>query len=131
MRALPRALLFGISILLCGFVHPRYERRARVVNVRLTDIGQTYSSINTIECLGWPSDDIKKVAGSYQWGGFYPKNGDVGVAVGKSVHCFQNDVMVVIVRVGDHYVPVGTRGIVFESGALEDVPLFTRPPPPP
>jgi len=131
MGAMRRAALVGISMLLCGFVHPRFERRTRVANVRLTDIGQTYSTINTIDCLGWPSDDIRKLAGSGSWGKYYPANGDVGVAIGRSIHCFQNDVTVVIVRVGDNYVPIGTRGIVFESGSIDEVPLHTKSPPPP
>ncbi len=121
-----RPALFALCALLVGFVHPRFEPRARTANVRVTDVGQTYSSINTIDCLGWPSDDIKKAAGSAAWGTWHPQNGDVGVAIARSAHCFQSDVMVVILRIGDHYVPLGARGLVFEGGSIDDVPLFTK-----
>lgn len=121
-----RALLLATSVLLFGFVPPRFQRAVRSTNVRVTDIGQTYSSINTIDCLGWPSDEIKKAAGSYSWGTWHPQNGDVGVAIGRSMHCFQKDVTVVIVRIGDRYVPLGLKGIEFENGSVDDVPLFTK-----
>jgi hypothetical protein len=122
-----RVALLGVSLLLCGFVPPRFQQRARSVNVRIVDVGQTYSTINTIECLGWPSDDIKKAAGQHSWGKFYPANGDAGVAVARSLHCFQKDVTVVIVRVGDNYVPIGTRGLAFDSGSVDDLPLYPNP----
>jgi hypothetical protein len=121
-----RAALVGLSLLLCGFVPPRFQQRVRTARVRLTDVGQTYSTINTIDCLGWPNDDIKKAAGSYSWGSWHPDNGDLGVAIGRSIHCFQKDVTVVIVQIGERYVPIGTRGLSFENGAVEDVPLFTK-----
>jgi len=121
-----RAALFAASLLLVGFVPPRFALRARNTNVRVTDVGQTYSSINTIDCLGWPSEEMKKAAGSASWGGFHPQNGDVGVAIARSMHCFQPDVTVVIVRIGDHYVPLGLKGISFDNGSVEDVPMFTK-----
>jgi hypothetical protein len=121
-----RAALLALSVLLFGFVPPRFQPRARTANVRVTDVGQTYSSINTIDCLGWPSDEIKKAAGSYSWGSWHPQNGDVGVAIAKSKHCFQTDVTVVIVRIGERYVPLGLKGISFESGSPDDVPQYTK-----
>jgi hypothetical protein len=121
-----RRTLLALTALLVGFVPPRFERRIRTANVRVTDIGQTYSSINTIDCLGWPSDEIKKVAGSASWGSWHPQNGDLGVAIGRSTHCFQSDVTVVILRIGDYYVPLGTKGLVFEGGSIEDVPVYTK-----
>jgi hypothetical protein len=122
-----RGVLLGVSILLCGFVPPKLDRRTSVV-VRISDAGQLYSTINTIDCLAWPSEEIKREAGMGGWGKWYPANGDVGVPIGRSVHCFQKDVMVVMVRIGDHIAPVGTKGLTFERGNVEDVPLFTRPP---
>jgi hypothetical protein len=121
-----RAALFAASLLLVGFVPPRFALRARNANVRVIDVGQTYSSINTIDCLGWPTEEMKKAAGSAAWGDFHPQNGDVGVAIARSMHCFQPDVTVVIVRISDHYVPLGLKGISFDNGSVEDVPLFTK-----
>lgn len=126
MRRVTLLAAIAMGVLLVGFVPPRFERRARTANVRLTDVGQTYSSINTIECLGWPSDDIKKAAGSAAWGSWHPQNGDVGVAMARSLHCFQPDVTVVIVKIGERYVPLGVRGLAFESGSVEDVPLYAK-----
>lgn len=120
-----RVALVALCVLLCGFVPPKFARVG--ATVRITDAGQLYSTINTIDCLGWPDDDTRQAAGLGAWSGWSPKNGDVGVPVARSVHCFQNDVMVVVVRFGTYLAPLGTRGLTFERGRMEDVPLFTKP----
>lgn len=120
----------GLAIALCGFVPPRLERRIHTL-VRISDAGQLYSTINTIDCLAWPNDDIKTAAGLAGWSGWYPKNGDVGVPISRSIHCFQKDVTVVVVRFGEHIAPLGSRGLTFERGSVEEVPLFTKPNPAP
>lgn len=122
-----RAALIYLMAPVLGFVPPKLtlERRTHAIHVRLVDVGQTYSSINTIDCLGWPSDEIKRAAGSGAWNGWSPKNGDRGVAIGRSKHCFQ-DVTVVFVRIGDYIAPLGTRGLELETGSFDDLPLFVR-----
>lgn len=112
--------------MLCGFVPPRLERRTAVV--RVSDAGQLYSTINTIDCLGWPDPETRQAAGLGAWSGWSPKNGDVGVPIGRSIHCFQSDVTVVLVRFGSYLAPLGTRGLVFERGRVDDLPLFTKSP---
>ncbi len=122
-----RAALIFLTAPVLGFVPPKLvlERRTHAAVVRVVDAGQTYSTINTIDCLGWPSDAIKQAAGLSGWSGWSPKNGDRGVAIGRSKHCFQ-DVMVIFVRIGEHVVPLGTRGLELEAGSFEDLPLFVR-----
>lgn len=124
-----RAAIAALGLFLCGFVPPKLDRRVTLV-VRISDVGQLYSTINTIDCLAWPSDDVKLAAGYGGWNGWYPKNGEVGTPIARSVHCFQKDVMVVIIRFGDHIAPLNTRGITFERGTVEDVPLLTKQPTP-
>lgn len=82
--------------------------------VRLVDVGEVYTSINTTDCLQWPDDETKKVSGSSAWGGWSPKNGDTGVVVWKSTHC-NGTTVVLVVRVSDKYfVPIGKKGVAPE-----------------
>lgn len=82
--------------------------------VRLVDVGEVYASINTSTCLEWPDDATKALAGSNAWGGWSPKNGDVGVVVWKSTHCTKGSV-VLIVRVGENrLVAIGKNGVAPE-----------------
>lgn len=79
---------------------------------RIVDAGDVYPSINTTDCLTWPTTDMKSRGGENVWRGFYtPRTGDVGVVLGKSRHCSQ-DIDVVFLQVGAYVVPIGARGIV-------------------
>ena len=83
------------------------NKRASIINA-----GKVYSTINTGNCLIWPSADIKIKADEKIWKlyGYYPKAGDQGIIVGTSHHCNTN-VSVVILKVGENYVPIGSDGI--------------------
>ncbi|MBK7397915.1 MAG: hypothetical protein IPJ34_16865 [Myxococcales bacterium] len=82
--------------------------------VRLVDVGEVYTSINTTDCLQWPDDETKKLSGSSAWAGWSPKDGDVGVVVWKSAHC-NGTTTVLVVRVADKYfVPIGKKGVAPE-----------------
>ena len=121
-----RALLIVLTTALFGFFPPKLQRPVRTALVRVTDAGQLYSTINTIDCLAWPSDDVRTASGMGAWAGWAPVLGDIGVPVGRSKHCFQPDVMVVIIRFGTRYAPLNTKGLAFDVGTVEDVPLLTK-----
>lgn len=125
MMTMSRAALICLVVPLLGFVPPRHKPRVRAVAVRVVDAGQTYSSINTIECLGWPSEEIKKAAGYLAWGGWSPKNGDRGIAFGRSRHCFQDET-VVLVRIGEKIAPLGQKGLELEDGSFDELPMFAK-----
>lgn len=89
--------------------------------VKIVSAGKVYPLINTGDCITWPDAISKANGGSGAWDGWSPKNGDVGLAVAKSKHCSQS-VTVVIVKIGDHYVPIDEKGVIYVSGDGEQVP---------
>ncbi len=105
-------------------------------SVKFVSVGKMYDLINQTTCVMWPSPTVKALGGKNAWGGWEPKNGDVGVAIGKSTHCSQS-VTVVFVQVGSRYVPIDEKGIVYLNGSTANVPWVTgggavaTPPPPP
>lgn len=84
--------------------------------VMIINTKQVYSSINEIQCLdwSWATAQQRNLCGAKGWGDFKPKNGDVGEIVSESKHCF-TDARVIIVKVGDYYVPIGDEALVFEN----------------
>lgn len=111
-----------------AFVPPSFQQRpaAREAFVDVTDAGQMYDLINSTDCIAWPSPEAKEKGGQSGWNGFRPKNGDRGVAVAWTKHCFQ-DVRVVFVRIDPYYVPLGESGVAFQNGArLEDLPEIKK-----
>lgn len=78
---------------------------------RIRDAGDVYPSINTTDCLVWPSPDAKLRGGDSYWGSWDPKNGDVGVVIGVARHCNQ-DVDVVFLEIGQVVVAIGAQGLV-------------------
>ncbi|MBI2388126.1 MAG: hypothetical protein HYV09_00805 [Deltaproteobacteria bacterium] len=92
--------------------------------VKIVSAGKVYPMINTGDCLTWPDAMSKANGGTGAWGGWSPKNGDVGLAVAKSKHCSQA-VTVIIVKIGDHYVPIDEKGLIYVSGDGDQVPWAT------
>jgi hypothetical protein len=64
---------------------------------------ELYSSINKKDTLkGWPSEEIKKLAGSDAWDGWRPSEGDIG----KMAHIWAGMGMA-LVHIDNHYVVMG------------------------
>ena len=124
-----RAIVGVLALCLVGFVPPKLKLAPRIVGttVTITNSGQMFDLINTTDCLPWPSEEVKTLGGKSGWGTWAPQNGDRGVAIARSRHCFQ-DVNVIYVKIGAFYVPIGENGIEFTSGRLEDLPLLPSPP---
>lgn len=110
-----------------GFVPPNFGRRARTRGAQVTIVnsGDMYDLINTTDCLPWPSEDMKTLGGQSAWMGWSPTNGDHGNAIARAKHCFLERT-VVFVKVGDHYVVMGSEGLRFDAGVLDDLPLLTK-----
>jgi hypothetical protein len=79
--------------------------------VSITDNGAVYPDINTIDCLTWPSDDVKTRGGSSEWNGWYPSNGDSGTVLAVSMHCNSSDEILIVEMDSGYVVPVGTYGV--------------------
>lgn len=84
-----------------------------------------FDLINSTDCIPWPSEEVKKLGGKSGWAGWQPHDGDRGVAIARSKHCFQ-DVNVVYVKIDGYYVAIGESGIEFTSGRLDDLPLLVK-----
>jgi hypothetical protein len=123
-----RSLIVGLAAMLVGFVPPKLkqERRASGVMVTVTSSGQMFDLINSTDCLVWPNEEMKALGGQSGWGTWRPHDGDTGVALARTKHCFQ-DVNVIFVKIGTLYVPMGETGIRFDNGRLEDLPVITKP----
>lgn len=76
---------------------------------RIVDAGDIYPSINTTDCLAWPSAEVKRRGGEDAWGGYYPRNGDVGTLIGTARHC-DSGILVLFLDVQGYYVPIGEQG---------------------
>jgi len=111
-----------------GFVMPNYRapKRSSALPVTITDPGNVFPTINTSDCLAWPSDAWKKAGGIGAWAGWTVGKGEQGFAVARTKHCFQNTT-VVFVEIGSHFVPIGESGIVFEAGAIDELPKLEKP----
>ncbi len=70
-----------------------------------------YSTINTYDCLDWPSDTVKDAAGENAWGGWAPSVDDIGSVVHVTVNCNDEWDTVLIVDVGGMYLPVSTTAV--------------------
>lgn len=125
-----RIALALLAPLLVAFVPPNYRAKAgmgrtRGVPVTILSSGDMYDLINTIDCLAWPSEEIKAQGGKSGWNGWLPTNGESGVAFARSKHCFQAT-NVIFVKVSDHYVPMAEYGISVQAGSLDDLPMLTK-----
>lgn len=74
---------------------------------QIVDVGQIYESINTTDCLKWPSSEIKEKAGKNAWGSFYPKKGDTGILIDEIKHCNFDD-NIYLLQIGQYYVPLSS-----------------------
>lgn len=131
MRAWQALAVAILATTQLGFVPPRYGRRAAfrgTVRVTITNSGDQYDLINSTDCIAWPSEEVKTLGGASGWKGWSPKNGDQGMAVAKTKHCFLERTLV-FVKIGDLYVPMGSDGLSFDAGALDDLPTITKPNP--
>ena len=77
---------------------------------RIRDAGDIYPTINTTDCLVWPTPSMKLKGGDGAWGQYAPAAGDVGQVVGISRHCSQ-EIDVVFLQIGAFVVPIGVQGI--------------------
>jgi len=77
---------------------------------RIRDAGDVYPSINTTDCLVWPSPDARARGGESYWGSWAPKSGDMGLVLGVARHCSQ-EVDVVFLEVGSVVVAIGAQGL--------------------
>lgn len=80
--------------------------------ITISDVGQTYSTINTIDCLdwAWATPAQKQLSGKGGWAQFYPRNGDTGEIVAVTKHC-DSGIAIYIVKIGNYYVPLGATGV--------------------
>jgi hypothetical protein len=83
---------------------------AKGAEVRISDGGQIYDALNTTDCVKWPSPEVKKKAGRDEWKGFNPGTGNVGKVLATLGHC-DRKTQVVLVAIGDHVVPVTSKGV--------------------
>lgn len=77
---------------------------------RIIDAGDVYPTINTTDCLAWPTTSMKLKGGSGGWGQYAPAAGDVGQVVGVTRHCSQ-EIDVALLQIGAYVVPIGVQGI--------------------
>jgi hypothetical protein len=110
-----------------GFVRPNYRAPMHASRwpVTITDPGNVFPTINTIDCLAWPSEAWRTGGGTNAWAGWSATKGDRGIAIAKTKHCFMNET-VVFVEIGLHYVPIAQSGIAFESGTIDELPSVPR-----
>lgn len=110
-----------------GFVPPNFARKARGRAARATIVnsGDMYDLINSTDCIPWPSEEAKALGGQSGWKDWRPTNGDQGTPVARAKHCFLERT-VVFMKVGDLWLAIGSDGIRFDSGALEDLPLLAK-----
>ncbi|MBI2390797.1 MAG: hypothetical protein HYV09_14500 [Deltaproteobacteria bacterium] len=128
MLARPATLaLATLALSQVAFVPPTFAPRARTRGARVTVVhkGDMFDLINSTDCIAWPSEEAKARGGQSGWGGWSPSDGDQGVAVARTGHCFQT-VDVVFVRIGEHWVAIGASGVRFDSGSLADLPVITK-----
>lgn len=118
---------FGLAATQLAFVPPNFSRKARVrdVHVSVINAGDVYDLINTTDCIPWPSAEVKAVSGQSAWQSWKPENGDRGVASARARHCFL-DRTLVFVKIEGHWVVMGSEGLRFDRGALEDLPMLTK-----
>ena len=89
------------------------NRTTEITNERMAEIidtGKLYTTINSTECLTWPSPEIKKLAGENNWGSFYPQKGARGIIISETFHC-DAQTKIYILKIGDYYVPIGADGV--------------------
>jgi hypothetical protein len=76
----------------------------------IVDQMQIYESINESNCLKWPSPEAKALGGKKSWGSFSPHNGDRGVVVAETFKCEADEEMYIL-KVGEYYVPIASKGV--------------------
>jgi hypothetical protein len=116
-----------LAVTQLAFVPPNFHRKARTREALVTVVnsGDMYDLINSTDCIPWPNEDTKALGGQSGWKGWTPKNGDRGTAIARTKHCFL-DRTLVFVKIGDYFVAMGSDGVHFDAGALDDLPLLTK-----
>jgi hypothetical protein len=86
-------------------------QKVKIINSKLI-----YTTINETACLNWSwaTEEQKNRCGESGWGNFKPKYGDVGEIITESKHC-NTGVRVIIIKMGEYYVPVEDDALVFEN----------------
>ena len=111
MRAIVAVVLLATTSA-SAFVPPTFKARPRGRVATIVQVGELYSTANTIDCFQWPSPWVKEHGGMDGWSGWYPANGMVGMVVGTSTHCHDKEVTIYIIDFGsDHFAPLNQRGI--------------------
>jgi hypothetical protein len=78
--------------------------------VEIIDAGAVYPTLNTLDCITWPSEDAKKKGGEDAWGKYTPAAGEIGTILGVSYHC-DDYTEVLILDVGGKVVPIGSFAV--------------------
>ena len=76
----------------------------------ILDAGGIYDTINQTDCLKWPTEAMKKKAGSDAWSGYTPQDGETGPVVAVMQHC-DGYTEIVVLDIGGHLVPIGTSSV--------------------
>ncbi len=122
-------LACAVGMLSMGFVMPSYQARRRPAQlpVVVLDPGHVYPTINISDCIPWPNAEWKSMGGVSAWKGWSVPKGEQGIAIARASHCLFPETTVVFVEFGPHRVPIGSKGLRFEWGSSEDLPLLTKP----
>jgi len=80
-------------------------------SVRIISLDGVYSTINTYECLVWPSDDAQKAGGEDAWGGWTPNVDDIAQVLAVTVNCNDSSDTVLIVDDGGMIVPISAASV--------------------
>jgi hypothetical protein len=76
----------------------------------ILDAGGIYDTINQTDCVKWPTETMKKKAGSDAWGGYTPQDGETGPVVAVMQHC-DGYTEIVVLEIGGHLVPIGSSSV--------------------
>lgn len=93
--------------------------------MEITHPGRVWRYLHLEECLKWPSEEMRRLAGSRSWGAFEPRRGDRGEVVWSAPHCKFAETVYVL-KIGEFLVPVGEAAARAVSGGVRRRQPFRR-----
>ncbi|XP_053374613.1 pecanex-like protein 1 isoform X2 [Mercenaria mercenaria] len=109
-------------VTLAGLIGESQQQKDGWLKVKIVDVSCVYDSVNLGRRIDvqWPNEEWRNNGGKNVWSGWYPEKGMEGVVVHRWSPCHKEtvkrshvDKTIVLVQIGERYVPVGEQGVQY------------------
>ncbi|XP_060592528.1 pecanex-like protein 1 [Ruditapes philippinarum] len=121
-------------VTLSGLILDSQQAKDSWLKAKITDVSCVYDSVNLGRRIDvqWPNEEWRNNGGKNVWSGWYPTQGQEGYVVHRWSPCHKEtvkrshvDKTIVLLQIGDKYVPIGEQGVQYTGAEVCLHPLAT------